>query len=461
MSHKSQSSTLPPAVVFFKNAPFEGIVRSYPREQDNKVRMKLSRLNNDGSRHGSLVESNWHATSEEAFQCIQSKCVSLGRDVPAMSHKRCDGPGVNYVHQIFGLYRDGKVMSPLFKLSSSAWRAYAKRHECVYIFWTADMVDTLIQLYAPQWLKDLYFGVRFSVQRNDVVRFYILFLYGGLYADLDVMPNLAMFPLVSLGLCKMLARPTKTMCRRHEWEIEVLVATAGNDSLIEILKGMMRGICSWDTDKRWRLSPRLEKHYSDKPCRFIYHKTGPKAVGKTLRIKGYEPHVTVFSMNRPVRDLEKHLSVDHEGRVRCHLPGMDKYDVWSAFSMSYNVKSQGTPPPLAEPIAQLPAIPRMKKLKRCRVKTTPNTDIDIETDCMQGCETPDSVIDGQCLPGIESPNSDVEMELGIPPEAQAALEDIADLFLTGREKPLSCSAGFAVLSEKTREYLRSIQKRRL
>ena len=123
-------------------------------------------------------------------------------------------------------------MNALFTLSSSAWQAYAKQHQCKYILWSADEVDTLIQLEAPEWLRLLYSGVRFPVQRVDVGRFFILFKYGGLYADLDVFPNLATFPLVPLGLCKMLARETPSMRHRHEWEIEVLVATAGNDFLL-------------------------------------------------------------------------------------------------------------------------------------------------------------------------------------------------------------------------------------
>ena len=190
ISHRSQIGTLPPAAVFFLKAPCEGIVRTYSRAANKKVRMKLSRRDSKGRLHDSLIESNWHATSEAAFEAIKEKCVSMGRDVPAMSHKRCDVPGVKIVHQMFGLYRDGTEMNALFKLSSSAWRAYAKRHVCVYICWTADMVDTLIQQKAPQWLQDLYNGVRYAVQRVDVARFFILFLYGGLYADLDVFPNL-------------------------------------------------------------------------------------------------------------------------------------------------------------------------------------------------------------------------------------------------------------------------------
>ena len=55
MSHRSQIGTLPPAAVFFPKAPFEGIVRTYSRAVDKKVRMKLSRLASKGRLYDSLL----------------------------------------------------------------------------------------------------------------------------------------------------------------------------------------------------------------------------------------------------------------------------------------------------------------------------------------------------------------------------------------------------------------------
>ena len=123
-----------------------------------------------------------------------------------MSHNRSVDAGVEFIHQVYGLHRDGRDMPGLFKRSSSAWQAYAGRRQCKYKLWTADDVDTLIQREAPPWLQTLYKQVRFNVQRVRVACFFILYKYGGLYADLDIFPNLEKFPLVPLGLCKMLAR---------------------------------------------------------------------------------------------------------------------------------------------------------------------------------------------------------------------------------------------------------------
>ena len=144
-------------------------------------------------------------------------------------------------------------MHELFKGSSSAWKIYAQLQHCKYKMWTADEVDTLMQQEAPVWLQTLYRDVRFPVQRVDIARFFILFKQGGLYADLDTFPNMERYPLVSLGLCKMLARKTKTMRQKHEWETEVVVATAGNEFLLEILKDMSQAMAD-KSKMEWYLS---------------------------------------------------------------------------------------------------------------------------------------------------------------------------------------------------------------
>ena len=141
---------------------------------------------------------------------------------------------------------------------------------------------------------------------------------------------------------------------------------------------------------------------------------------------------------------------------------MEQYDVWSAFSMSYNVQSPRAPPPLAEPFAQLPLFDAINKRKRYRVKTNPDHDPDTDDEYyFRGCDTPDNVIDNQPLPGFEA-ESDVEMELGyLPPGPQAALEDIADSFFIERGQAEGSMECFACLSLTTREFLCSIQERRM
>ena len=111
--------------------------------------------------------------------------------------------------------------------------------------------------------------------------------------------------------------------------------------------------------------------YNDKPCRFIATTTGPERVAQTLQSKGYEPQVTVFSMSRPVLDLENHLSLDHTARLCCRRHDMHAHDVLSAFSMSCIGKGNPLPmPPLPMPVAHFPPTLEKTKRRQCTVKTS-------------------------------------------------------------------------------------------
>ena len=334
ISHKSVRDHRRPTVAYFKKHPFIGTLRHMLRKKDSKVRMILSRSGE------SRVMSSWHGTREEAFEHIRRKCISMQRDEPASSHIHTEGEGVDCVHQIYGLYRDGKEMSELFKLSAKAWEAYASREQCNYRLWGADEVDRIIQQEAPDWVLELYRNVRLPVQRADVARFFILYHCGGLYADLDTFPNIDRFPKVPLGLCKMQARETNTMRNDTEWRTEVVVAEKGNPAIFDILQDMKLALAEKEGIV-W---------YIDKPCHFSDLTTVPKRVGKTLDSRVFSmsrPPVTVFSKSRPVEDLEKLIYLDTSGRVRCHRSDLESFDVLSAFSMSYSGATWQTPPPLA------------------------------------------------------------------------------------------------------------------
>ena len=171
------------------------------------------------------IWSNWHKSKQEAFDLILNKIAerrSPGKEptgnASARSQQTCDVLGVNFVHQIFGLYRDGAEMPPLFKLSSEAWQAYSCRQGIPYILWTAEMIDTVMQKYAPHSILLLHKAVRYLVQQVDIARFVLLYVYGGLYADLDVFPNRDMYPQVLLAFAGChIGRRTNKMSGRWKW----------------------------------------------------------------------------------------------------------------------------------------------------------------------------------------------------------------------------------------------------
>ena len=462
ISHKSSRTVRQSTVVFFKKAPWQGTIRHIVqkgRKRDGKVRLVLSRKGE------TRVLSNWHSTRDEAFEHIRKKCISMNRDEPAISHTQSVEEGVKAIHQIYGLYRDGKEMSDLFKLSSKAWEAYARREQCEYRLWGADDVDTLMQRESPDWVLKLYRDVRFTVQRADIARFFILYQRGGLYADLDTFPNIDRFAQVPLGMCKMLARETKAMRNKPEWEIEVVVAEKGNPAILEILGDMKVAMAEKEQ----------MRFYANKPCRFIYRTTGPVGVGKTLEKRGYQPRVTVFSMCRPVQDLDKLISVDDTDRVSCKRSGLDSYDVLSALSMSYS-GNLGPPPPLAPPLPPPrppppPPPPPGGQRKKLRHRTKKPELLD--------AEVPDAEVKHLPSPADSPPwrdsltpdcnRIDEDMRAGDQPQEQCnqrrpltqeereALDDMTALFLH-QQNAVSVKTAFTLLREETRAYIRSFRE---
>ena len=235
-------------------------------------------------------------------------------------------------------------------------------------------MDTLISEFAPASVVKLYRDVRLTAQRVDIGRFMILHLYGGLYADLDILPNRDTYPQVWLGLCKIASRSPS---QPPEWEIEMVVATRGNPVLLEILEHM----CSATRQKK------TINFYKKKPCRFIYNTTGPKSVAKYLKMQAASGSGSVrvyrrkpciervcvylrkrtikfFSMCRPIEQLEKHVAIDESGRISGdYLQTLAHFDVLSAFSMSYRGQAAGVPEPVHIPLAELTPFPNQSRLE--------------------------------------------------------------------------------------------------
>ena len=215
------------------------------------------------------------------------------------------------------------------------------------------------------------------------------------------------------------------------------------------------------------------EYYDDKPCRFIYHTTGPTLVAKTLKTRGYEPRVTVFSMCRPVRNLERHISLDGTGRVFCHRSGLKSYDVWSAFSMSYNTGDLRSPPSLAMPLtrfppdpktkkrslAQLPPDPETKKRPRYAIKTTPAHAAEVDKQTISGDEENRFNIMQPVWPSARKPQWSSSQSENISQEAREAFDDIIKMFQAQR-KSISVKVCLTSLQKNTQKYIRSRGKRR-
>ena len=114
-------------------------------------------------------------------------------------------PPVQYIHQIYGLFADGKPLSPLFETSQRTWQSVAEDMGAQYVLWDADALESLMkQRYPTYW--DMYCNVRYPIMRCDIGRLAIVHTYGGLYSDLDIVPNRNWYAQVDLALPRVRAQ---------------------------------------------------------------------------------------------------------------------------------------------------------------------------------------------------------------------------------------------------------------
>ena len=101
-----------------------------------------------------------------------------------------------YVHQVYGVYDDGKPLSDneLFMESHLKYKEICDKNNYKYKLWNKNDCDELVDKY--EFVKKYYHNVRYKIMKVDIIRFLIIFEYGGLYSDLDVIPNIDNFDFI-------------------------------------------------------------------------------------------------------------------------------------------------------------------------------------------------------------------------------------------------------------------------
>jgi mannosyltransferase OCH1-like enzyme len=69
--------------------------------------------------------------------------------------------------------------------SREKWKHY--HPDWKYMLWTDEFVDHYLQTYHPEYVE-LYQNYEYLIQRADMIRYFILYDYGGLYCDIDMFP---------------------------------------------------------------------------------------------------------------------------------------------------------------------------------------------------------------------------------------------------------------------------------
>ena len=85
------------------------------------------------------------------------------------------------IHQVWE-GRTEPSMPARLQILARTWKE--KNPDWEYHLWNGEEMDKLVETHFPEYMS-LYKSFPYSVQRWDTIRYMILYLYGGVYADLD------------------------------------------------------------------------------------------------------------------------------------------------------------------------------------------------------------------------------------------------------------------------------------
>ena len=324
------------------------------------------------------------SAGEEVYGCLPDG--SQPRKEPATP--------VATVHQIYGLFRDGKPMPFLFENSQRRWRELARQMGAQYHLWSADEVEALMKKHFPQFWG-MYTRVPFPVMRADIARICILHHYGGMYIDLDVVPNCESFAQVPLAVQKAYVSGYKTLKSKrpskkkqhplyhkiNSIDIAVLIANQYNPVLLRWLAFIRKQLAV----RRYEENP----VWANRKMQYIHSTTGPECFKRFLRTpanKALLPTLKYISSNNFSHALE--------------LTRMEQrnFDVLSFHSCSYFGEKKAFQIPVRDGEGPLPVLdgsqPSMLLCRRFRDKRKPlQQDVRSQRVIMQDSSEESSVLD--------------------------------------------------------------------
>jgi len=143
------------------------------------------------------------------------------------------------VHQVWLNIYNLDEIQPIFKECQEKVLEWCKENDYEYKLWDDKSCDRLIKKY-PEF-EDLYLNVRHKIMKIDVIRHIILHYYGGLYLDMDVVPN----PTTKLKEAQMLVVgeniknekiKKRDSFKNIKFSVEVLQSNPCNNILLDFLR---------------------------------------------------------------------------------------------------------------------------------------------------------------------------------------------------------------------------------
>ena len=179
------------------------------------------------------------------------------------------GKMAKIVHQIFYDFY-GSGMNQLFQDSAKRFRAWAEGNGYEYMLWSEEDCGKLMEEYADY--ADMYTFARYPIMQVDIARLCILHKMGGLYADLDVFPQLDKMKFCDFALA--VDKTSKGQKKKGAVTNEIMQSSKGSPVLI----GFLDYIKSQIKEKE-NISV-----YKERKARFVLHTTGPYALHRFLKL---------------------------------------------------------------------------------------------------------------------------------------------------------------------------------
>ena len=218
------------------------------------------------------------------------------------------------IHQIFGLLGDTEL-PPLFKKCQAKVLDWCTKNNYEYKLWDVEDCEELIKKY-PKY-ADMYFNVRYSIMRVDIIRFVILYHIGGCYIDLDIAPNIS--KLLEYGYD--LAFNTNIKNKKSCIDMEIIQAKKSNPTLFLFLDYVIDQI----KDKN------KVKIYDTWKIRYVYQTTGPRSLTRFLRLNNNNIQYNLYHTNT-AEDKPPNTAVGFDAGI------IGDEDFFSYQSLSYKKK---------------------------------------------------------------------------------------------------------------------------
>ena len=181
------------------------------------------------------------------------------------------------IHQIFGLLDD--EMPELFVNCKKKVLEWCFKNNYDYILWDKKKCESLIERF-PEY-KSLYQNVKYKIMKVDIIRFLILFEYGGVYLDLDIIPNIEELKPYQFAIAYKIAP------KREHYEMEIIQSFKENNLLLQFLDYVKTQIIEKDKIdiyKTWK-------------CRYVYQTTGPFSFTRFVKIN--KLLIDKYNINEP------------------------------------------------------------------------------------------------------------------------------------------------------------------